>query len=329
MRAVDLEEMDSLYAAIREELAALPEVAEWPQLLELADDLGGGTPELPFWEYPVVACQAAGADPATALPAAGAIFCLVASIRLVDDMLDEEEEAPYRTLGAGPTANLALAFQAAAARSTLRNPPPGLDLAAVQAEIASMALETAHGQHLDVTSPGGEDAYWAVAAAKTPPLVQGGLALGALYGGLPESSLGPLRDFGRCAGLVVQLNDDLADAMEATPAPDWGRPRSNLALLYALEADHPDRARFRELVDRVEDPSSLEEAKRILVRSGAVSYCAMHLARLHREGRSSLEAVRPPSPGPLIELQERLIAPLERLLRLAGVDQPAGFLAGT
>ena len=42
------------------------------------------------WEYPAVACHAFGGIEEAALPAAAAVFCSVASIRLVDDILDVE-----------------------------------------------------------------------------------------------------------------------------------------------------------------------------------------------------------------------------------------------
>ena len=322
--------MTDLYGRIREDLLRLPEAAAWPELLELADDLGGGADDLPFWEYPLVSCQAMGGDPAAALPASGAVFCLVAAIRLVDDILDADEVAPFRTLGEGPVANLALAFQAAAGR-LVRGDDSAAREATVQAELAAISLRTALGQHLDACADPvsgltrREEDYWRVAAAKTPPLVEGALALGGLYAGTGSETLEGLRELGRWLGLMIQVSDDLADAMEGTPSPDWRRPRASLPLLYALEADHSERGRFERLVAKIESPGALEEAQRILVRCGAVSYCAMHLERLHRELDGALSALALVDRSPLEALLLRQRGPLERLYRIAGGEGPTAL----
>src|SRR6185295_11217552 len=92
-------------------IRSLQPIAAWPQALEFVERAVHS--ESAVWEYPGLACRAVGGREEAALSAGAAVFCSVASIRLVDDILDEDPRGDYRILGAGRAANLALAFQAA------------------------------------------------------------------------------------------------------------------------------------------------------------------------------------------------------------------------
>src|ERR1700730_8630001 len=122
------------------------------------------------WDFPLVACQAVGGPEEAALPGAAAVFCSLVSIHLVDDPLDDDPDGDFRRFGAGPTANLALAFQAAG-HSLLDVPEVAPPLRAeIHACLARMTLATGFGQHLDSREVGGEAEYWQVVGAKAPPL---------------------------------------------------------------------------------------------------------------------------------------------------------------
>ncbi|MEM7355736.1 MAG: hypothetical protein AAF657_33280, partial [Acidobacteriota bacterium] len=93
---------------VKQRLLAVPAVAGWPEMVRLVDRMEA--PTLPLWEFPVPACLAAGGETTEAEPAVATIFSLLLSIRLVDDLLDGDPGSQAEELGAGPTANLALAF---------------------------------------------------------------------------------------------------------------------------------------------------------------------------------------------------------------------------
>lgn len=62
-------------------------------------------------------------------------------------------------------------------------------------------------------------------------------------------------------GELIQIRDDLFDAFQTPANPDWTLGRSSMLTLYARTAEHPDRARFVDLLPRIDDPQSLREAQ--------------------------------------------------------------------
>jgi geranylgeranyl pyrophosphate synthase len=308
------------FEELRDRVRRIPEVSAWPQMLTLIErpvhrEL------ISVWEFPVVACRAVGGSEADAIPAAAAVFCSVISIHLVDDMLDDDPRGDFHRLGAGPVANLALAFQAAGHRLLDQGPAPVR--AALQASFAAMSLATCYGQSLDSLERETEADYWRVVEAKTPPLFGEALRMGALLGGADAAAAERLARLGRLLGRYIQVNDDLADALESPACADWNRRHNNLPILYALTADHADRGEFAELSARVEEPESLAAAQKILFCSGAVSYCALKLVELSRQLQELLAGLSVTDPQPVAKLVELHIKPLHRLLEIAGVEDPA------
>jgi geranylgeranyl diphosphate synthase type I len=300
---------------------AVPEVAAWPQMAGLFER--AASKPRPDWEWPLIACRAVGGDVDAALPGAAAIACMYVSIILVDDMLDEDPRGEHLRSGVGPTANLALAFQAAAFRVVEQAAVSAERRVAVNASLARLALATALGQHLDVQNPEGEESYWRVVRAKSTPFYSTALHVGALLGDAGPDVAVKLRDLGTLFGEVIQIHDDLLDAFQAPAAPDWTQGRPNLLTLYARTADYPDRNRFVALLPQVGDSDALREAQQILIRCGAVSYCAYHLAERHRRARQLLAAIPLVDATPMAELFAQLVQPLIELLRSVGAELPA------
>jgi geranylgeranyl diphosphate synthase type I len=306
---------------LKARIRALPQVASWPQMLELVDravhrDLQS------VWEFPLVACRAVGGTAEAALAGAAAVFCSLTSIHLVDDMLDDDPRGDFRRFGAGPTANLALAFQAA---GHCLLDEPGFS-PAVRAELHAclgrMSLATASGQHLDSREVGSEEEYWQVVGAKTPPLFGAALRLGALLGGAPPGTVLDLERLGTVLGHFVQVGDDLADALGTPAGADWQRRSNNLPILYAMTADHPAREEFLTLSAASHDPEALAAAQRLLLRSGAVSYCAWKMIERSREAHAILAGIPLRDPEPLAQLLAGHLRPLDHLLSSVGLEEP-------
>jgi geranylgeranyl pyrophosphate synthase len=131
-----------------------------------------------------------------------------------------------------------------------------------------------------------------------------------------------LRQLGVLMGEIVQLYDDLMDVFQAAALPDWKRKWNNLAILYALTADHAERDRFRALLDRIDDPTALEEAQAILVRSGAVSYCAYHLVQRQQAARELLKQIPLADTESLTDVFIHQVEPLVHLFQTLGVQAP-------
>ena len=149
--------------------------------------------------------------------------------------------------------------------------------------------------------------------------------MGARLGGAAAETADGLAQLGRILGRCIQVSDDVNDAL-ATPArPDWRRRGNNLAMLYAMTAPHPDREEFLRLSIAVEEPDALAAAQKILLRSGAVSYCAFKMIEISQESRDRLARLALHDAAPLDELLSAHLRPLHRLLAQVGVEDPASL----
>ena len=312
--------------AIKTAIFALPEIAAWPEAAVVFERTNNTLSK--EWELPGLACEAVSGERTAADPAAAALAAIQLSIVLVDDMLDDDPRGDYHTLGNGPTANLALALQAAAFQLIQLPAYSPAQRADLSAWLAHIGLGTALGQYRDANNAGDEAAYWQVVRGKSAPFYGAALALGAVAGGADPALVNGLNDLGVLIGETAQIYDDLGDALHTPARPDWGRPRNNLPLLYAVTAQYPDRARFEELFLRVADPEALAAAQKILITSGAVSYCAYHANRRYRAAQALLAGLPLPHPGPLIDAIARQSKPLVSLFEAAGVPVPAELANG-
>jgi geranylgeranyl pyrophosphate synthase len=311
------------FEEMKQRVRELPGIACWPQMLALVER---PVPhETSVWEYPVAACRAVGGAEAAALPAAAAVFCSVISIHLVDDMLDEDPRGDHHFLGVGPTSNFALAFQAAGHLLLDAPEVPREIRPALQASFAGMSLATCFGQGLDARELRSEEEYWRVVGSKTPPLFSEALRMGALLGGASAATADQLARLGRILGLLIQIGDDVTDALDTPARSDWKRRGNNLPLLYAMTAPHPDREEFMRLSARAEDPAALADAQKILFRSGAVSYCTFKLLELSRQAQDLFAATPLQDPGAIGRLVDLHLTPLHRLLEQVGVEEPAAL----
>jgi geranylgeranyl diphosphate synthase type I len=310
--------------AIKEQLRAIPEVAAWPEIAVMLDKPLKRR-QFNCFDYPGIAARAVGGQAEDALPAATAIYCCLASIHLVDDILDEDPRGLYRTWGTGKAANLALALQAVASRVLAERAPAGRQ-ALLQKSLAEMSFATAWGQQLDAEDRPGEAAYWETIRLKTPPLFGCALELGALLAGADAEQARLVAALGEPIGEMVQVNDDLHDALEIPACPDWNRQGGNLAILYARLAPHAARDRFEELRQGLADEAALREAQDLLIQSGAVSYCAYSLFEAHRKAKRCIEAAAVPAPAALHELADSHIEPLLGMLRSLGVQAPESLI---
>jgi geranylgeranyl pyrophosphate synthase len=298
-------------------LRAQADAYDWDALRTVAgfaDNLSAQGPS----ELAVRACRAAGGADEQAFPAAASLHALHVGIHLVDDIIDGEER-PSIDLPPGLRANLALALQSIAIE--VLDDAPAVVRAAVMRAAAVAGRETARGQEMDAAGADDEDGYWRIVEAKTPPLFTAALRMGALLGGASPGAAEALAAAGVPIGVLIQLGDDLGDVMSEVLHPDWRRPGDNLALRFALEADHPDRDEFAALVPRVGDPVAYARAREILVHSGAFSFCVHHMRVAAAQARRAVLSAPLADPGPVLELVESLAAPIADLLARAGIDE--------
>ena len=309
---------------VKKRILSLEQVRAWPEMAEVVRAGHRPAEGIPCWEYPLLACEAVGSAPEKALPAVASTVCLLNSIHLIDDLIDDDPDGLFRRLGHGTVANLAVAFQAAASEVLEGSELDATRMAAAHRSVARAGLGTAFGQNLDVTEPTGdlEESYWRSAEAKTPPLFGTAFCLGALCGGADEALAAEIERLAVPIGRMIQAGDDMTDALADPPDPDWKTRWNNLVLLYATLADHPDRDRFLELAPRTEEAGVLREAQEILVRCGAVSYGCYHVIEGYRASRDMLSAVAVPHPEALERLLDQLILPARLLFERLQIPFP-------
>ncbi len=311
--------------SIKKALLSIPEVSGWPEMVDLIAPLTDPDSK-PCWEYPPLACQASGGREEQALPGAAAVFCLIQSMHLVDDMLDEDPRGLHHQLGPGKVANLALALQAASSRVIEDAGLPPQTRALIHGSLAKAALGTAYGQAMDAGDLEGEENYWRIVEAKTPPLFGTAMFIGAVLGRSPASTAEGLEKLGFLIGMMIQISDDLKDAMETPARPDWRRKWNNLPILYAMTAEHPERSHFLDLLSRIEEPAALTAAQEILFRCGAVSYCTYRVIEHYRSARKNVESIPLANPESIEELLNHLVEPLKGLFSSIGVESPEELL---
>lgn len=303
-----------IYDLALERLSGLSIVQAWPEMQGILKRVIAKKDR--HWRIPVVACEAVGGCWEQGLPALAALACLHTSILLIDDLLDADPRGEYHRLGAPAVANLAAALQAVSLEVLAHSEAPlPARLAALQS-LNLAALTIAGGQQLDTQNPTDEAAYWRVVEMKSAPFFGAALQVGALLGGASIEMAEGLRQWGNLYGEMIQIHDDLNDAMAVPANPDWRLGRTSLPILFAQNVDYRERQQFLELRRQLQcepDPQALAEAQTILLRCGAVSYSLEELFSRHRTAREWLEGLVIPDPAALELLLEDLMDPVNRL----------------
>jgi geranylgeranyl diphosphate synthase type I len=215
-------------------------------------------------------CQAVGADPQRALPAAAAVE-LVHNFSLVHD--DVEDESPLRhhrptvwqRWGMAQAINTGDALFAAAHLALLRLRDRGVAAGTVLR--AARALNTAclrlcQGQYLDMEYESrprvGLRQYRGMVRGKTGALMEACFYIGGLVGGGNGATLRHLRHIGQRLGLAFQIQDDVLDLwgeeeVTGKPATDMLRKKKTFPLVLAL-SESLGQAR-RELTRMLSQPA--------------------------------------------------------------------------
>lgn len=140
------------------------------------------------------------------------------------------------------------------------------------------------------------DTYFAIIDYKTASLFVSSARMGCLAAGVDDWRLDALERYARSFGRCFQIRDDIFDYYDAA---EVGKPTGNdlregkisLPLLYALEADCPERPQMLELVRKgMLDDGEIAVLQDFARRRGGVERARKAMEDLRREG---LEALAP------------------------------------
>ena len=129
------------------------------------------------------------------------------------------------------------------------------------------------------------------------------LAIGAIVGGGTDVQVEALRNYGLDTGLAFQIQDDLLNLIGKTESTKKGfrdditEGKRTLVVVHALQnADEADRKRIIEILSSKEkDPAVLEEAVRIMQKSGSIDYARSYAENLTSIAKNRLIEMVPPS----------------------------------
>ena len=260
----------------------------------------------------LLACQAVGGDPATALPAAAAVEILHNFSLIHDDIEDGDETRRHRpTLwkqwGVPQAVNagdgmFALAFAALLNSSGWGVPDRAL-LAALTRFTACCAALT-EGQHLDLRFEQQQSVsvadYLRMIEGKTASLVAASLSIGALLGGASRECDNALYRFGLHIGLAFQIQDDILGiwgdpALTGKAAgSDILRRKKSLPLLYALEESTIGQA-LRQRLDKSLGEDDLPGVLDLLAAANVRSFAEEEVRSHHQQGLDALTEALSPS----------------------------------
>jgi len=312
------------YALMLDYVLNLSLVQNWPEMQALLKRAAAKKDR--NWELPVPTCEAVGGRTEQAIPAMAALGCLQISIILIDDLLDSDPRGEYHRIGPSATANLSAAFQALSLEAIAQSKTEPAATLAVLESLNRAALLTALGQQLDAQNPSDEAAYWKVVQTKSSPFYGAAFHIGALLGGASLELAEELKRLGDLYGELIQIHDDLHDALAVPANPDWTLGRSPLPILFAQTVEHPDKARFLELrralvlsaVEGLPHPEALAEAQTILIRCGAISYGVHHILRRSEMAHEMLQGIPLSQRAGLEALLEEQVKPVRELFASLG-----------
>jgi geranylgeranyl diphosphate synthase, type I len=280
----------------------------------------------------LLACQAAGGDPAQAMPLAAGIQLLHDFTLIHDDIEDDSSTRRGRAtlwslwgLAQGINAGDGMFVLAHLAIHRLSaTAVPAERTLAVLRRFDEVILHVCEGQFLDISFEGdltiSPDDYLAMIGRKTAALIAGSCELGAMVAGAPPATAAALAAFGLSVGLAFQIEDDLLGIWgqpEVTGKPraaDLYRRKLSLPVVHGL-ANAAERAELAALYSAGDpDDATVNRCLAILDAAGSQAYCASVAAEHHAAAFAALAQLGP-APGPAAEAaRARLHALAESLI---------------
>jgi geranylgeranyl pyrophosphate synthase len=159
------------------------------------------------------------------------------------------------------------------------------------------------GQHADlITARPSLEMFWRMAEAKSGAFFAMACWGGARLAGAGEAQLRAYEKFGAHLGILVQIADELAEVLPASPGGVHGQLKGmgrSLPVLYALEVLPVKQQAFllALLEEAPENPNAAREALATLDESRAGMYILAEQEKHIRLARKALKAAAPIQPA--------------------------------
>ncbi|GAB7093868.1 polyprenyl synthetase family protein [Halolamina litorea] len=251
-----METLDRRVAIVDERLSALVESVEPPELAERLSHvtLSGGKRVRPA--VTLLACEAAGGDPADAVDFAVGIELVHNASLVVDDIIDRSElrrgtPSAWAEYGYGPAivASDGLLGEAFALFSTDEH---------AMGIVAEAMVELGEGEATElVAEPENEAEYMELARRKTGALFRAAAEVGAVAAGADGFTVESMGKYAEGVGVAFQMRDDVLDA--TGDAEELGKPAGQDA-----EMERPSLIQVTDLSAEEADERARAEADRAL-----------------------------------------------------------------
>ena len=219
---------------------------------------------------PLAACRAVGGDAAAAVPVAAAVNAAVASLRLFDDLADQDRPGQlWSQVGPARAWNYAAGAQFLSFSILNRAALPAPVFHRVSQVFSRAFLQVAAGQDRDLSGQAStiED-YWLTMELRSGEAYAAACASGALVGTSATPLIDACANFGYHLGLTMQIFNDFESIWPSRGRTDRERIRMGLPLLYALRLEHPSVAELLSLVSGEQLGTRADRVREILDELG-------------------------------------------------------------
>ena len=303
---------------IKKYLLSIDQLKGYDEYINYVDGIPPSDQYLSY-DYIFIAAKSTGGHEKIVMEAAASHLAVFLSIHLTDDILDNEPGGLHTKYGAGSVSNMAQALLACG-YYLLKTYENKSYYPLLVENLSDCILKTCLAQHKEFSAELNEKAYWELIGSKTPPLFSSALYTGALIATGEPNIARDISGLGSLFGKIIQVSDDLADAFKHEVVPDW-YSKMNLAILYALLADHHNKDEFTAKIRTVNMEGHLERLQAILLQCGAVSYCVYHLIEMNKKVVDMIDHMPLVNKKLLHDLRKSIIKPSLEVLLEVSKDQ--------
>ncbi len=240
--------LKSLYPAVTQVLQdSIPDY--WPQLRVIL----GTTceqPMVPEAILPLAACQAVNGQAEDAVYVAAALVNTVASMRLLDDLEDQNRPGQlWEQVGPPRAWNYAAAAQFLSFEILNRAPLNPAIIHRISQVLGQAVLRIGAGQDRELSGlTGSIEEYWVTMEMRSGHAYAAACVSGAMVGTEDLTLIEACSTFGYHLGLAMQIFNDMESIWQPDGKSDLEQTKITLPVLYGLHIDHAERDELKSLV---------------------------------------------------------------------------------